>query len=203
MIYVDDYQRQVEHLNMCHMMSDSSLDELHAFAGRLHLPRSWFHNATAPHYYVSKLKRAEAIYLGASGLRIREDRQEWRRVVASARLLKSNLARESAAAQRTVQADGSDTATLSVDTIAELCTLDLFFEEIRSQLAGCVGMDQNTVHKQLIGFATAHGWSWEQVESDGLQGYLKRGASIVRVDILVGGIAMHSVNRSEVVMTAY
>ena len=203
MIFVDNYQRRFGRLRMCHMLSDSSLDELHAFASRLQIPRSWFHNATAPHYYVSKSKRAEAICLGASKLRIREDRLEWRRVAASARLLKSTAAWESGAGQRTVQSDGHDTAALSADTIAELSAVDVFFEGIRHEMATCVGMNRDAVHKQLVGFSEAHGWAWEPIESDGMRGHLKRGASIVRIDILAEGIALHSALRSEVVMTAY
>ncbi len=57
----------------CHMMSDVAGDdgvyELHAFAERLGLKRSWFQNRQdAPHYDVSENKREQAIRLGAKSV---------------------------------------------------------------------------------------------------------------------------------------
>jgi len=76
---------------MCHMMSDTSLKELHDFAQQLGLKRSWFQNGSAPHYDLSKTKRREAIALGATELSIRGDRdsrREWQRVYRAAKVLK-------------------------------------------------------------------------------------------------------------------
>lgn len=203
MIYVDDYQRRCGQVTLCHMMSDSSLDELHAFARRLHLGRKWFHDATAPHYYLSHGKRAEAVSLGAAELQIREDREEWRRVVACSRMLKSMAVWNLDTRNCAVEADADRAVELSTDTIAELCSLDVFFEEIRNHLAGSVHLDQHAVHQRLIEFATSHGWIWKPELEGSMWGRLWRGQSRVDVEVLVEGIALHAVNRSEVVMTAY
>lgn len=50
----------------CHLFSDRSLDELHAFADRLGLRRSWFQkHPRLSHYDLTENKRREAILLGA------------------------------------------------------------------------------------------------------------------------------------------
>lgn len=46
----------------CHMVSDTSDEELHAFAARLGLKRGWFQG---DHYDLTASKRALAIRLGA------------------------------------------------------------------------------------------------------------------------------------------
>jgi hypothetical protein len=58
----------------CHMLSDTgNLDELHAFAARLGLRRSWFQNKRfAPHYDLRPSKRALAVSLGAREVTWRE-----------------------------------------------------------------------------------------------------------------------------------
>lgn len=53
----------------CHMVSDTSEAELHAFAGRLGLKRAWFQQrppASAAHYDLVRNRRAEAVRLGAA-----------------------------------------------------------------------------------------------------------------------------------------
>lgn len=51
----------------CHMMTDGELQELHDFAARLGLRRSWFQNKPGhPHYDLSQGKRLQAIRLGAT-----------------------------------------------------------------------------------------------------------------------------------------
>lgn len=92
-IYVDDYEGRFGRMIMCHMMSDESIDELHAFATRLGLRREWFQSRSAPHYDVCKSKRAEAIALGAVELPIRE-RQRWREVYRKAKGLWSRNAEQ-------------------------------------------------------------------------------------------------------------
>ena len=70
------------------MMSDTSLEELHEFAQRLGLKRSWFQQGSAPHYDLSKTKRRKAVELGATELFIRGDRaarREWQRVYRAAK----------------------------------------------------------------------------------------------------------------------
>ncbi len=91
MIYVDNHRGRYGRMIMCHMMSDTSIAELHEFAARLGLKREWFQTKSAPHYDVCLSKRAEAIKLGATHLPIgptRREREEWRRVYRAAKELK-------------------------------------------------------------------------------------------------------------------
>jgi hypothetical protein len=56
----------------CHLITDGPNEELHRFAARLGLRRSWFQpSASGPHYDVTASKRALALKLGAVAL---EDR---------------------------------------------------------------------------------------------------------------------------------
>lgn len=49
----------------CHMTADS-LEELHEFASKLGLKRSWFQaRSTMPHYDLTENKREQALKLGA------------------------------------------------------------------------------------------------------------------------------------------
>lgn len=57
----------------CHMMSDTAgpagIAELHAFARKIGLKRSWFQNKPRhPHYDLSSQKRAQAIAGGAEAV---------------------------------------------------------------------------------------------------------------------------------------
>lgn len=67
-VYVDEaaYSKPPRFINWAHLTADS-VDELHAFAQRLGLKRSWFQDKhpTFPHYDVSPSVRAKAITLGA------------------------------------------------------------------------------------------------------------------------------------------
>jgi hypothetical protein len=53
----------------CHMVSDVSHDELHAFALRLGLRRVWFQG---DHYDLTNGRRAQALELGAVAVTARE-----------------------------------------------------------------------------------------------------------------------------------
>jgi Protein of unknown function (DUF4031) len=53
----------------CHMVSDESLDELHAFALELGLRRAWFQG---DHYDLTDGMRARAIAAGAVSVDVRE-----------------------------------------------------------------------------------------------------------------------------------
>ena len=91
MIYVDNYEGKLGRMIMCHMLSDN-IEELHEFASKLGLKRSWFQNGSAPHYDLSKEKRAQALKLGAIELPIHIDGKpnpKWREVYNQAKLLKS------------------------------------------------------------------------------------------------------------------
>lgn len=59
----------------CHMVSDESADELHAFAAKLGLRRSWSQErpkSSAHHYDLVPSKRALAVMLGAVEISSRE-----------------------------------------------------------------------------------------------------------------------------------
>ena len=66
-VYVDDVRHRFGRMIMCHLWADS-LDELHAFAGRLGLKRGWFQqppNASWCHYDISLGKKRQALAMGA------------------------------------------------------------------------------------------------------------------------------------------
>lgn len=48
----------------CHLLADT-LDELHDFAQKIGLKRSWFQNGSAPHYDLTASRRIEAVKAGA------------------------------------------------------------------------------------------------------------------------------------------
>lgn len=68
MIYVDDLVDYDEKGLWCHMISDASLDELHAFARRIGLKRAWFQPRSLPHYDLRHSKRGQAIAAGATAV---------------------------------------------------------------------------------------------------------------------------------------
>ena len=64
-VYVDSEEIRWRHRLWCHMAADS-LDELHSFARRLGLKRSWFQDqASYPHYDLTVEIRERALRLGA------------------------------------------------------------------------------------------------------------------------------------------
>ncbi len=69
MIYVDEMSVCLRSKNWpysqaCHMVADS-VEELHYFAGRMGLKRSWFQRGSVPHYDLTKGMRLLAVKLGA------------------------------------------------------------------------------------------------------------------------------------------
>ena len=57
----------------CHLTTDGTLDELHAFAERIGLRRAWFQEHTsAPHYDLTPSKQARALLAGAVFVPARE-----------------------------------------------------------------------------------------------------------------------------------
>ena len=68
MIYVDEITEYPSG-KWCHMATDGTLEELHAFALRLGLKRRWFQNKPRhPHYDLRPSKRALAIQKGATAV---------------------------------------------------------------------------------------------------------------------------------------
>lgn len=72
MIYVDSLQPTLHNSKWhydegCHLLADT-VEELHAFADRLGLKRSWFQNPQygLPHYDLTAKKRRIAVIFGAS-----------------------------------------------------------------------------------------------------------------------------------------
>lgn len=66
-VYVDEVKHRFGRMIMCHLWADS-LDELHAFAAKLGLKRSWFQcppKASWEHYDISLSLKAKALALGA------------------------------------------------------------------------------------------------------------------------------------------
>jgi hypothetical protein len=69
------YETKLRHKTWSHMVSDTSADELHAFAARLGLKRSWSQErpkASAHHYDITPSVRERAIALGAVAVTGRE-----------------------------------------------------------------------------------------------------------------------------------
>lgn len=84
-VYVDNERIEWRGKLWCHLVADS-LDELHAFAARIGLRRSWFQGvASYPHYDVTTDVRERALIAGALASRKRE-------VLIAARKLKAEMA---------------------------------------------------------------------------------------------------------------
>ena len=84
-VYVDDAVTLWRGQRWAHLMADT-LDELHAFAARLGLPRRAFQDKTSgAHYDVTAELRERAIALGAVVISRHADRDLVRRVIARAR----------------------------------------------------------------------------------------------------------------------
>jgi hypothetical protein len=57
----------------CHLTTDGTLDELHAFATRIGMRREWFQpHPSAPHYDLTAARRERALALGAVFVPARE-----------------------------------------------------------------------------------------------------------------------------------
>ncbi len=70
-VYVDSANIPYGRMIMCHMVADT-LEELHKMADDLELKRKWFQDTRHPHYDISKMKKAEALKLGAVEVSNRE-----------------------------------------------------------------------------------------------------------------------------------
>lgn len=84
-VYVDDAVMPWRGQRWAHLMADT-LDELHAFAARLGLPRHAFQDKrSGAHYDVTAAMREHAIALGATPISRHRDRALMRAVIANAR----------------------------------------------------------------------------------------------------------------------
>lgn len=78
MVMVDELRKWPTNLRCfqagaCHLTTDGTLEELHAFAARIGLARRWFQDhAFAPHYDLTPARRAKALTMGAIEVKARE-----------------------------------------------------------------------------------------------------------------------------------
>ncbi len=85
-VYVDDAVHSWRGQRWAHLLADT-LDELHAMAARLGIPRRAFQNkASGAHYDVPAALREEAIRLGVVPISRHTDRDLLKRLIANARL---------------------------------------------------------------------------------------------------------------------
>ena len=70
MILVDPVRRHPSG-EWCHMVSDGSVEELHAFASEIGLRRRWFQDGPRPHYDLRPSKRRLAVAKGAKEVNVR------------------------------------------------------------------------------------------------------------------------------------
>ncbi len=91
MIYVDELFEMVPRTaqarkfgnRWCHLTCEGDLEELHQFAAKLGMRRSWFQpHATLPHYDLTPSKRALAVKLGAKEITMAEKLQKARETYA-------------------------------------------------------------------------------------------------------------------------
>ncbi len=72
MILVDDIRRYRSGW-WCHMVSDRSVEELHAFASEIGLRREWFQGGSRrPHYDLRPSRRRVAVSRGAEEVNVRD-----------------------------------------------------------------------------------------------------------------------------------
>ena len=84
-VYVDDAVHLWRERRWAHLMADT-LDELHAMAEKLEIPRRAFQNKTSgAHYDVPSELRERAIELGATAISRHRDRAQVRAVIARAK----------------------------------------------------------------------------------------------------------------------
>ena len=84
-VYVDDAVHLWRERRWAHLMGDT-LDELHAMAGRLGIPRRAFQNKTSgAHYDVDAELREQALLLGAVAISRHHDRGLVKAVIARAK----------------------------------------------------------------------------------------------------------------------
>lgn len=91
-VYVDDAIWPWRGRRWAHLMADT-LEELHAFAASLGLPRHAFQDkASGAHYDIDHALRVQALALGAVAISRHHDRAQVRAVIARARAQGRGLA---------------------------------------------------------------------------------------------------------------
>lgn len=84
-VYVDDAVVHWRGRRWAHLMADT-LDELHAFAAALGIPRRAFQDKTSgAHYDVTEELREQALRLGAVAISRHRDREQVREVIRNAK----------------------------------------------------------------------------------------------------------------------
>ncbi|KAF1712557.1 hypothetical protein CSC70_03350 [Pseudoxanthomonas kalamensis DSM 18571] len=84
-VYVDDAVTPWRGQRWAHLMADT-LDELHAFAAALGIPRRAFQDKTSgAHYDLPAPLREQALQLGAVAISRHRDREQMRVVIARAK----------------------------------------------------------------------------------------------------------------------
>lgn len=111
-VYVDNAIFPWRGRRWAHLMADE-LDELHAFAARLGIPRYKFQDKrSGAHYDIDATMRTTALRLGAIPVSRTEDRMRMRAIIANARRQWSGHAAERHAADAISDATaGADTAS--------------------------------------------------------------------------------------------
>lgn len=105
-VYVDNAVFRWRGRYWAHLLADE-LDELHAFAARLGLPRRAFQDKrSGAHYDIDTAMRAHALALGAIAISRHDDRERMRAIIANARRQWSGHAADGPAGH-----DGEDDAT--------------------------------------------------------------------------------------------
>lgn len=84
-VYVDNAVFQWRGKRWAHLLADN-LDELHAFAARLGIPRYAFQDKrSGVHYDIDSVMREQALRLGAVPVSRLQDRERMRAIIANAR----------------------------------------------------------------------------------------------------------------------
>jgi hypothetical protein len=111
-VYVDNAIFPWRGRRWAHLMADE-LDELHAFAARLGIPRYKFQDKrSGAHYDIDEAMRTTALRLGAVAVSRTEDRARMRAIIANARRQWSGHAAQRHAADAISDATaGADTAS--------------------------------------------------------------------------------------------
>ncbi len=84
-VYVDNAVFPWRGRRWAHLLADD-LDELHAFASRLGMPRHAFQDKrSGAHYDIDSVMREAALHLGAQPVSRLQDRERMRAIIANAR----------------------------------------------------------------------------------------------------------------------